>query len=335
MRKEKGRCQYCKTVFDSDKYKRTAEHIIPRGIIDLYPEQYITFNDNNKYIDNNGLTIADVCKRCNGTLLSPLDSYGKQLISNNFIEEIPVDLMDNEFPVILEYFQLSRWLLKILFNHQRSKKTDTEWYQRALGYMLYNIRVEDIDFSIFMGMHINTTPLPEKFYTYKPLQIVNNPKLLGNSLCLVSFGIDPFINSLKVQGAFSTYLIRFGTAIFYIILWEKNTDKITKKFYNILMTNEFNFTRIVSNKSNYCLKRVSAHSNTTIGYSHLISASGIKQDDMMIKDYVHGQSLLECQKYMFNSKGKEGMEKTKALIEMDEFPNNTRIKKKYEKYFGN
>ncbi len=333
MKKVKGQCQYCKRLFDSNKHKRTAEHIIPKGIIDLYPEQYITFNDYKKYIDNNGATIADVCKECNETLLSSLDSYGKELISSNFTEEISVDLMNNEFPATLEYFQLSRWLLKIIYNNERSKKRDTSWHQRALGYMLYNRRIEDIDFSIFMGMHINTTPLPEQFYAYKPLQIVNDPKLLGNSLCLVSFGIDPFINSLKVQGAFSTHLIRFGTAIFYIILWEKNTDKVKKRFYNTLMTKEFNFMQIVSNISNYYLKRVSAHSNTTIGYSHLISTSGINQDDMIIKDMIHGQSLVECQQYMFDSKGKEGIEKTKALIEMDEFPNNTKIQKKYKKYF--
>jgi|LSQX01.3.fsa_nt_gb hypothetical protein len=334
MVKTKGICQYCKKRYDNNERRRTAEHIIPYGIIELFPEQYISFFEGKKFIDNRSMTIADVCEKCNGTLLSPLDNYGKNLINNNFLSKIPVDKKEEEFPVEFDYYKLTRWILKILYNYQRLKKENTEWFKRALGYMLHDIRVENISFSMFAGVHINNTPLPEEFYTYKPLQIIDSPKLLVNSLGIVTFGIDPYINSVTVSGAFATYCIRFGSLIVYTILWEKDIDPLQEEQYNKLMTHEFDFKRIVSNKSNYNLKSVSAHSNTSMGYWHLISKSGISQDNMIVKNSIHGQSLSDCQKYFYDSKGEEGMAKTRALVEMLEFPNNERIKRKYEKCFG-
>ncbi len=51
-------------------------------------------------------------------------------------------------------------------------------------------------------MFINTTPLPQQFYEYKPLQIIEEPKLIGNSLALVSYGIDLYTSSINVNKAF-------------------------------------------------------------------------------------------------------------------------------------
>lgn len=332
--KSKKVCQYCGKEFDSNEHKKTAEHIFPNGLIRLFPEEYIAFNGSNKFIDNRGITISDVCKECNGQPLSSLDNYGVQLVRDNFFREILVDHKDEEFPIEFDYYKLSRWILKILYNFRRSENKDVEWFHRALGYMLYDIRIEDIDFSIFAGVHINTSPLPEQFYEYKPLQIVEEPKLIGNSFALVSYGIDPYVNSVNVNKAFATYSIRFGTLILYIILWDKSTESTEKKYFNELMTGEFTFKKIVSNQNRYNLRRVSAHSNTTMGYWHIISESGIAQDDMLISNSIHGQSLSECQKYFYDSKGEEGIAKTKTLIEMAEFPNNTRIQKQYKRYYG-
>jgi len=325
-------CQYCGKEFDSNEHKKTAEHIFSNGLIKLFPEQYIAFNGSNKFIDNKGITISDVCKECNGQPLSSLDNYGVMLIRDNFFKEILVDRKDEEFSIEFDYYKLSRWVLKILYNFQRSKNKNVEWFHRALGYMLYDIRVENIDFSIFVGVHINTTPLPEQFYEYKPLQIIEEPKLMGNSLALGSYAIDPNVNSINVNKAFATYSVRLGTLILYIILWDKSTELTEKKYFNKLMTNEFTFKQIISNQNRYNLRRVSAHSNTTMGYWHLISETGIIQDDMLISNSIQGQSLSECQKYFYDSKGEEGIAKTKALIEMGEFPNNTRIRKQYERY---
>lgn len=327
-------CQYCGKEFDKDKHKKTDEHIFPSGLIKLFPEQYIATNDRKRFIDNRGFTIADVCKKCNSEYLGALDEYGVPLIRDNFLKKINVNFKDEEYSVEFDYYMLSRWLLKILYNFNRTKNKNVEWFHRALGYMIHDIRVENIDFSIFAGVHINTTPLPEEFHEYTPLQINESPKLLGNSLAMSYFGIDPYMNSIEVSGAYSTYSIRFGTLILYIILWDRRTEFNKKKYFNRIMTEEFSFQQIISSKNLYNLRRVAANSNTTMGYWHLISKSGIIQDDMFISNSIHGQSLSECQNYFYDSKGKDGIEKTRALIEMDEFPNNKKIKKKYEKIYG-
>jgi len=327
-------CQYCGKAFDRKEHKKTSEHIFPNALIKLFPEQYIAFNDSKRFIDNRGITIADVCEKCNGGVLSSLDNYGSRLVHDNFFKEIHVDLKDEVFPIVFDYYKLSRWILKILYNFRRSKNKNVEWFHRALGYILQDIRIENIDFSIFAGVHINTTPLPEQFYEYKPLQINEEPKLIGNSLAVSSLGLDAYANSIKVNQAFATYSIRFGSLILYIILWDKSAELTKKNYFNELMTREFTFKQIISNKEKYNLRRVAAHSNTTMGYRHLISKSGIIQDDMFISNSIHGQSLSKCQKILFDSKGEEGILKTRALIEMDQFPNNTKIRKQYEKYYG-
>lgn len=327
-------CQYCGKEFGKNACKRTTEHIFPNGLVKLFPEQYIAFDCEKIFIDNKGATIADVCKKCNSEELSSIDSYGVQLIRKDFFKEISVDEKDNEFNIEFDYYKLSRWLLKVLYNSRRSKKKNNEWFHRALGFILYDIRIENIDFSIFAGVHINTNPLPEQFFEYMPLQINEEPKLIRNSLCISSFGIDPLINSVKVDNAFATYSVRFGTLILYIILWNKDTDRDVKMTYNRLMTRKFNFKQIISSKTGYELNRVSAHSNTYLGYAHLISKSGIEEDDMIISDSIHGQSLSETQKYFYESKGERGIAMTRAAVEKYQFPNNTRVQKKYEKFYG-
>lgn len=329
-------CQYCGKEFNKGKKQRTAEHIFPKGLINLFPEQYIAFHNNKRFIDNKGVTIADVCGECNNQSLSSLDTYGNGLIKEKFLKPIDVQLKDEEYEVELDYYKLSRWLLKIIYNFRRSNnnKNNIEWFHKSLGFIMQDIRIENIDFSIFLGLHINTTPLPEEFYSYNPLQINEEPKLFGNSLAIASLGIDPYINSVKINKAFATYSIRFGAAVFYIILWDDDAKFKEKKYFNKLMTREFNFKQIISNEKMYNLKRVAAHSNTTMGYGHLISKSGIIEDDLFIQNSINGQSLSACQNYFYESKGEEGIKETRALVEMFEFPNNKRVRKNYEKYYG-
>lgn len=327
-------CQYCFREFNEDKYRRTAEHIIPKGIIDLYPEHYISFTDGKEFVDNRGMTIADVCKYCNGTLLSPLDSYGKSLIKNQFFERIPIEELDNTFIKTFDYTKLSRWLLKILFNARRAKNLDCSWFDNAHGYMLYGLCVENISFSIFAGVHINTTPMPEETYANLPMQIHEEPMLLGNSLGIVSLGIDPYVNSIKVPMAAHTYCIRLGTAVFYCILWMTTADIAIKISYNEIFEKKFNFKRVfLPSNVEYHLKCVSAHSNTTLGYNHLLSASGQAQDKKIIKSRLGGRDPAKVQKLFNSLMPSVEMEKGRVLVEAAKFPKNKRILRKYEMLF--
>ena len=287
-----------------------------------------------EFIDNKGLTVADVCKYCNGTLLSPLDSYGKNLIKDQFFQKVPFREINNSFSKTIDYYKLSRWLLKIVFNTRRAEKLDCSWFDDARGYILYGLLVENISFSIFAGIHINTTPLPEEAYTYLPMQINEEPKLYRDSLGIVTYGLDPDSNSIRVPMAAHTYCIRFGTAVFYCILWLKTADSSVKMTYDKMFEEEFNFTKVISIKTNYQLKCVSAHSNTTLGYGHLLSASGQAQDVQMIESELGGRSPGDLQEQVSSLMPPDWLEKGRALAETTQFPHNGRIAKKYRKLFG-
>ena len=329
----KNLCQYCFYPFDNEKHKRTAEHIIPRGLIELFPDQYVTFLEDKMFIDNRGMTIADVYKHCNCTLLSPLDSYGVNLIRSHFMEPISALEYSAIFPTQIDYYGLSRWILKILYNNQRARKANIKWFQSALGYILLGTLVENISFSIFAGIHVNTSALPESAYNYLPLQINEEPKILGNSLGVASFGMDPYVNSVKVKGAQGTFCLRMGTAIFYCILWDKVTSVNIKNEYDVLFQKKFNFIKLKSYEDSYDLKCISAHSNTTFGYNHLISLEGLKQDRQIIQASIGGREPQEAQDLFLSFSTPKNMEEGQTLVEAAIFPDNKRIQSKYKKLF--
>lgn len=80
---KKKECAYCKKEFDSNR-KRSAEHIFPQVLLELFPEQDVSFTPERTFKDNFGLTIADVCSECNNGILSGLDQYGGKLIKEQF-----------------------------------------------------------------------------------------------------------------------------------------------------------------------------------------------------------------------------------------------------------
>ena len=88
---KKKECAYCKKEFDSNR-KRSAEHIFPQVLLELFPEQDVSFTPERTFKDNFGLTIADVCSECNNGILSGLDQYGGKLIKEQFLEEIDYNL---------------------------------------------------------------------------------------------------------------------------------------------------------------------------------------------------------------------------------------------------
>ena len=61
-------CAYCGIPLV--KKIKSREHIIPNGLLKLFPEQNITFTANKAYKDNFGQAISDVCTICNGGYLS-------------------------------------------------------------------------------------------------------------------------------------------------------------------------------------------------------------------------------------------------------------------------
>ena len=117
-------CAYCKREF-SGEVKRTAEHIFPQTLLQLYPEQDVSFTPEKIFKDNSGLTIADVCAECNNGALSELDSYGGELIKKQFKDEIDYNMKDAVIEKTIEYDLFAKWILKIAYNYFRSRKIES------------------------------------------------------------------------------------------------------------------------------------------------------------------------------------------------------------------
>ena len=133
-------CAYCKREF-SGEVKRTAEHIFPQTLLQLYPEQDVSFTPEKIFKDNSGLTIADVCAECNNGALSELDSYGGELIKKQFKDEIDYNMKDAVIEKTIEYDLFAKWILKIAYNYFRSRKIECSFMEEYIPCILQNVEL--------------------------------------------------------------------------------------------------------------------------------------------------------------------------------------------------
>ena len=105
-------CAYCKM-----ETKGTREHIISSGILDLFPECYITFDSARNVIHEADPIIKDVCSNCNNNRISYIDSYAKKFIGQYFTRKYNEDdIVEIEY----DYTMIQKVLLKYAFNDMRS-----------------------------------------------------------------------------------------------------------------------------------------------------------------------------------------------------------------------
>ena len=325
-------CAYCDREFGNG-LKRSAEHIFPQTLLDLYPEQDVSFTPERVFKDNKGLTIADVCNECNNGKLSELDNYGGNLIREQFYNEIDYALKDSFVTATFDYEMFSKWIIKISYNYLRSRKVECSFVEHYKTWILGELAVIPY-FDIFLGFHMNMSPLSEECYNYQPLSIIENPKLLGMSLgisAMLELPID--INSVEVLKSYCQLSIRFGNLIIYIVFWQETAEDKLKKQYRSLLTKEFNFVRLEREKIQYQLKRVSASSNTSMGYAHFLSKSAMKQDEMLVEHTLQGRNVKEVRTNFEAQRTERDRKASRLLVEAQMFPKNNKVKKELEIFF--
>src|SRR5699024_2418237 len=220
------KCTFCNAQIEGSLV-RTKEHIIPNGLIKLFPDEDITFMKNKSFKDNNGLTIRDVCNKCNNEVLSALDSYGNELIGNHFMCSFGIaDNYNEEFQFEFNYHLLSRWLLKITYNYDRVERADTTWFKDNISYIMKGEGNFKDNFSLFAGIHINMLPVPEEVHGKLSLSIIKNPKLLPLGVTYSAYNKERYrevlLSSKLIE---NVYLIRFASAVFLLILWKDEYKK--------------------------------------------------------------------------------------------------------------
>lgn len=327
------KCPYCGNELGKGKHTRTQEHIIPKSLIDLYPEQDITFDRNIKngmVVDNKGITIGDVCKECNEGVLSTLDLYGKTLITKKFYYP-PYEFDDyyRTFQIELDTSMFMRWILKIFYNEIRKEKRSSENIKKLIPFIMDG-NGNKSGVSFFLGLHINLNPIPEELFGVRPLQINMEPQFFKEAF---QKGTKPV--RFNIPQMDQACAIRFGNCVVYVVLWKDNAEKkVIEEVSNTLET-EFRFRKLDSECNLYSVRSVSAPSNAILGnYSHFLSEMAALKMIEEIKQSLHGRNISEC-KQQFESEWDENMTKMgRALIEKSMFPNNKKKQRIYEKYYG-
>lgn len=242
-------CAYC-----SKEEKLTKEHIIPDSLLDIFAECDFTIRGDS-YFKADPI-IKDVCFKCNNEILSKLDNYGSNLIKKYFINEYGPDTKLN---IEYDYRLLSRWLLKIAYNGERSFKRNTELFIPYLEYIM-NSTEENPKISLFAGLAIDTSPMPEYYHDNIKLQAITAPKFVGETILEptdafgTSFKIRKNMNDLNISELKESFLFRFGSVIFLMLLWKDDSD--------LSLVNSFNW--IIQNMYPYKLLNQEEHEPTEI-----------------------------------------------------------------------
>lgn len=119
---ENMKCAYC-----GREARGTKEHIISSGILDLFPECYLTFDEKRGVIHQGDPMIKDVCADCNNNKISYIDSYAKNFIGRYFVKSYGED---EQVKIEYDYTMIQKVLLKYAFNDLRSRRDDIS---RTLG----------------------------------------------------------------------------------------------------------------------------------------------------------------------------------------------------------
>lgn len=217
-------CAYC-----NKEKQATKEHIIPKGIIDLFPECNLSYSGFDK-VHGGEATIKDVCSECNNGQLSKLDKYGKEFVETYFINNYNKgDKVDVDY----DYNRLIRWLLKIIYNNERSYHRDVEWFKKNIDYILDGGNLQYGNISLFAGLAVNVSCVPEFFMENRQVNIITNPLILINGLFNIKYDDNLRViyerndtpEKMEINYLFNKYIIRFGSELFVIFLWNDDANE--------------------------------------------------------------------------------------------------------------
>lgn len=260
-------CSYCQ----EDK-RVTGEHIIPRSILDLFPECdfNIKYAEDTKYFKSDNIVINDVCENCNNVILSELDAYGSRMVQDYFVKTYEAD---DELVIPYNYSLLSRWFLKIMFNIARTRKEiETTSFESNLDYILGKSETSTVPFSVFGGLSVDMSPLPEFFFDNVKLGVFFNPNFVQGSLLEI---VNPMENKFQVrkEKEFMKFdklllsgVLKFGSGMFLVFFWAEDITPTEKQTMERLIEILFPYVLLKSDLDNATLERVTHAFNYNLPY---------------------------------------------------------------------
>lgn len=244
------KCAYC-----GKESKATKEHIISNGVLDLFPECFLTMDEKRKVIHMADPMVGDVCAKCNNEKLSYIDSYAKQFVQEYFIQEYEPDYTIN---LEYNYILLQKMLLKYAFNDLRAQRDDVSFFGREIIDFILN--EEDTtpksQVTILAGLAVNTSPAPDYMFGNLKLRWSKSPMLLSNSIVRYfdyetgHIFLRDHMEIQKFEGLILSYIFRFQ---FILLYWDKQNPKIDDnlKIINIL----YPYTMLDENSNSTTISR--------------------------------------------------------------------------------
>ncbi|GGN91488.1 hypothetical protein [Saccharibacillus kuerlensis] len=325
-------CSYCGNQAPSF----TKEHIIPSGLIEMYPDQDVTFNttttQSRMYKDNQGQSIKDVCANCNNNLLGKLDAYGVRLIRQYFLEKYNEDSIIN---MEYDYHLLQRWLLKIIYNSIRSSGIESDWFNDEIQYIISDeIQDRFPPVSIFGGIHVDMTAFGEDkalltspLSSYQPLYVLHSPSILINGIQFNrKRGRSITHDKMKIRRADHVVTIRFASAMFLVVLWNKDTFPSAIEKFNSEFEADYPYVLIKQNQNNVVLQRA-IDSVSCLKPGIIQSKKAMIEADEDIRMTLSGRSISETQQEWNQSWSQEDQQKGRVLIDNLLFPDNKSVQK--------
>ncbi len=233
------RCAFCGKVVQG-----TREHIISSGVLDLFPECFLTINESRKIIHEADPVIGDVCADCNNNKISYIDGYAKTIIAKFFMKKYQEDgTVDFEY----DYTMIQKILLKYAYNDLRAHKENIEFYDDEILSFLKTEEdsVPKKNVIVLAGLAINKSPVPDYVYGNQKLQWLRNPLMLRNSIIM---NIDYNTGGIKIREPMEvekfkylnfSYVFRFNSVQFLILCFDKNIPESKLKEINIVLSVQY------------------------------------------------------------------------------------------------
>lgn len=220
------KCAYC-----GKEAKATKEHIISSGILDLFPECYLTYDETRQVIHEADPTVKDVCADCNNNKISYIDSYAKEFIGRYFTRKYKEgEIVEIEY----DYAMIQKVLLKYAYNALRSHKEDCSFFDNDMLHFLMNEsdNIPKDNVTILCGLAINVSPVPDAIFGNLKLRWCKDPLLNSNStIRYIDYETGQiFLNENIEREDFPdlqfSYLFRFNSVQFLLMCWTRDAEKI-------------------------------------------------------------------------------------------------------------
>lgn len=218
-------CAYC-----GQEGKKTKEHIISSCLLDLFPECFLTIDENRGVAHGADPTVNDVCSDCNSTRLAYIDSYAGQFIQKYFTREYdPEDDVEIEY----DYCLLQKMLLKFAFNDIRANRYEDSFFNSEI--IEYLLNEEDNTpkqrVIILAGLSINTSQIPAFVFGNMKLRWCRAPLLLSNSIIEhIDYAAGQYyireFQRQELTGLVLSYVFKFNSGQFILLCWDEMTPKV-------------------------------------------------------------------------------------------------------------